>query len=122
MLQAADEPPGHPVAIAVVDDHGDLVYFVCMAGASPAVARHGALKKANTSACMRPDTTAYGARLATQGVGMASLPQTLTGGPGGLVIARSSDGAILGGIGVCGRSGEEDDAIGQAGLRALGSL
>jgi uncharacterized protein GlcG (DUF336 family) len=38
------------------------------------------------------------------------------------VIVRTSDGAILGGIGVSGRSGEEDEAIAQAGLRALGNL
>jgi uncharacterized protein GlcG (DUF336 family) len=41
------------------------------------------------------------------------------GGPGGLVLRDPTDGAILGGIGVSGRSGEEDQIVALAGLRAF---
>ena len=57
-IKAAKTAGGRPVAIAIVDGHGDLVAFACMAGANPALARQNAIKKAFTAACMRTDTSA----------------------------------------------------------------
>ncbi len=119
-LDAARHQPGRPVAIAVVDGHGDLVAFACMAGANPALARQNAIKKAYTSVCMRTDTSAFVERLRGMGRTTADFgTPDLIADPGGVVLTRSSDGAIVGGIGVSGRSSEEDEAIAIEGRAAL---
>jgi uncharacterized protein GlcG (DUF336 family) len=119
ILDAAVARPGRPIAAMVVDHHGDMVAFVCEAGANPALARQNAYKKAYTSACMRVDSGAYGDRLRIQGATPEQLNASFTGGAGGLVIV-DSDGTILGGIGVSGRpDGADDEALAQAGLQAL---
>ena len=122
ILQAAVDRPGRPIAATVLDYHGDMVAFVCEAGANPALARQNALKKAYTSACMRVDSGTYGERLKAQGVAPEVLNPRFTGGAGGLVLA-GRDGTILGGIGVSGRpDGADDEALAQAGLRALAGM
>ncbi len=122
ILQAAVERPGQPIAATVVDHHGDMVAFVCEAGANPALARQNALKKAYTSACMRVDSETFGQRLKGSGSAPEALNPRFTGGAGGLVIA-ARDGTILGGLGVSGRpDGAEDEAIARAGLEAIAPL
>jgi uncharacterized protein GlcG (DUF336 family) len=122
ILQASAARAGRPIAAAVVDQHGDMIAFVCEAGANPALARQNALKKAYTSACMRVDSGTYGERLHAQGIPPESLNLQFTGGAGGLVIA-TRDGTILGGLGVSGRpDGAEDEALARAGLDALAAL
>jgi uncharacterized protein GlcG (DUF336 family) len=114
---------GRPIAVAVVDHHGDLVGFACEAEANPALARQNAYKKAYTSACMRVDSGTFGERLKGQGVSVTEMGNpNFTGGAGGLVIT-AGDGTILGGLGVSGRpDGAEDEALAQAGKRALQTL
>ncbi len=122
ILQAAVDRPGRPIAATVVDHHGDMVAFVCEAGANPALARQNALRKAYTSACMRVDSGTYGERLMGQGIAPEALNPRFTGGAGGLLIA-SRDGTILGGIGVSGRpDGADDEALARAGLLALATM
>jgi uncharacterized protein GlcG (DUF336 family) len=119
-LSAAKTAGGRPVAIAIVDGHGDLLAFACMAGANPALARQNALKKAYTSACMRTDTSAFVERLRSMNRSTADFGNTqLMADAGGVVLTRSSDGAIVGGIGVSGRSSEEDEAVAVAARAAL---
>jgi uncharacterized protein GlcG (DUF336 family) len=114
--------PGRPIAVTVVDHHGDMIAFACEAAANPALARQNAYKKAFTSACMRVDSGAYGERLRSQGPSPEIGNPNFTGGAGGLVIV-SSDGTILGGLGVSGRpDGAEDEALALAGKRALQAL
>jgi uncharacterized protein GlcG (DUF336 family) len=115
--------PGRPIAVMVVDHHGDMVAFACEADVNPALARLNAFKKAYTSACMRVDGKVYGDRMRSQGAaGIAALNANFMGAEGGLVI-KSSDGTILGGLGVSGRpDGAEDEALAQAGLRSLRAL
>lgn len=115
--------PGRPIAVVVVDHHGDMVAFACEAGANPALARQNAYKKAYTSACMRVDSKTFGDRLRGQGASAIEIGNpNFTGGAGGLVIA-AGDGTILAGLGVSGRpDGAEDEALAQAGLRALQAL
>ena len=120
MVKAATEKPGRPVAMAIVDDHGDLVCFACMAGANAVLARQIAIKKAVTAACMRADTIDFEERMKAQGGSIAEFSgHQLIGGLGGLVITLPSDGTILGGIGVSGRPPEEDLEVAEAGRRAL---
>lgn len=120
VLAEATLRPGRPIAVAVVDYHGDLVAFACEAEANPALARQNAYKKAYTSACMRVDSKTFGERLRSQGVsGIEIGNPNFTAGAGGLVIV-GGDGTILGGLGVSGRpDGAEDEALAQAGKRAL---
>jgi uncharacterized protein GlcG (DUF336 family) len=111
-------PPRRPAAVVVVDHHGDVLASACMGGANPAMARQNAFKKAYTAACMRSDTAALEQHLKGIGRSVRDFPNpNFSGGPGGLVLRR--DGVILGGIGVSGRSGEEDQLIALAGLRAF---
>ncbi len=112
--------PGRPIAVAIMDDHCDLVAFVCEAGVNPALARQNALRKAYTSASMRVDTMAFADRFDGLKRTIADSGNlNFTSGGGGLVL-KNSEGLILGGIGVSGRpDGAEDEALAQAGLRAL---
>lgn len=120
MIAAAKSIPGRPVAVLVVDHHGDAVAFACEANANPLLARQNARKKALTSACMRVDTMVMAQRLTDQGRTLADFgnPDLYAGG-GGVVITRESDGYILGGIGVSGRTDEEDQQLAEIGLTAL---
>jgi uncharacterized protein GlcG (DUF336 family) len=111
--------PGRPVAAVVLDHHGDMIAFLCEAGANPALARQNAFKKAFTSACMRVDSAVFGERRRAQGPPREILHPNFTEGGAGLVII-ASDGTILGGLGVSGRpSDAEDTALADAGMRAL---
>ncbi len=115
MLRKAGEMGGRPVAVAVVDDRGEMVCFGAEAGVNAALARQNAFKKAYTSACMRVDTLEFGERARASGQGVAGFgnPSFTAGGGGAVVIA--SDGTILGGLGVSGRTSEEDEEIVQTG-------
>jgi len=112
--------PGRPIAVQVVDDHGDTLAFLCEAGVNVALARQNAFRKAFTSATMRVDTLAFADRFDGIKRTIADSGNLhFTHGGGGVVI-KAADGAILGGIGVSGRpDGMEDERLAQAGLQAL---
>ena len=122
MLRKAGEMGGRPVAIAVVDDRGELICFAAQAGVNAALARQNALKKAYTSACMRADTLDFEERARSSPQGLAGFgnPSLFTGGGGAVVVAP--DGTILGGLGVSGRTAEEDEEIVQVGKALIGRL
>ena len=122
MLRKADEMGGRPIAIAVMDDRGELICFAAQAGVNAALARQNATKKAYTSACMRQDTLDFEerARGSPQGLAGFGNPSLFTGGGGAVVVAP--DGTILGGLGVSGRTAEEDEEIVQAGKALIGRL
>lgn len=120
MLDAAASEPERPVAIAIVDDLGELLCYGRMDRTAP-MPRSLALKKAYTAARTRSDTLAYGERL--KGMGRSPMEfgdPNLTGVQGGVTILRPGDNAPLGGIGVSGRRADEDEAIARIGLAALG--
>lgn len=119
MQQAARDKPGRPVALVIVDHHGDMICFSCEAGANPALARQNAFKKAYTSACMRQHGLDFAERLKSMGRTPADFGNpNFTAGGGGMVVARE-DGLILGGIGVSGRTDQEDQEIVEVGRAAL---
>ena len=122
MLRKADEMGGRPIAIAVTDDRGELICFAAQAGVNAALARQNAMKKAYTSACMRQDTLDFEERAKASPLGLAGFgnPNLFTGGGGAVVVAP--DGTILGGLGVSGRTAEEDEEIVQAGKALIGRL
>jgi len=119
MLQEANKEPNRPVAIAIVDDQGELLCFARMdrtAPQPPMIAR----KKAYTAARTRGDTMAYAERLKSQGRSVTEFGDpNLIALQGGVVITNPTDKSVLGGIGVSGRLSEEDEAIGRIGLKAM---
>lgn len=129
-LAEASKEPERPMAIAVVDDRGDLICFVRMDGALPLFTQM-AISKAYTSSRMQRDTTSFGNSQRERGREIAAWAddKKLTTVPGGLCIikpgkgylpaAGTISGTLLGGIGASGRSPQEDEAIASAGLEAI---
>ena len=121
MLQEVQQKfQNRPVAIAIVDDQGELVSFARQdrcAPQPPIVAR----KKAYTAARTRTDTKAYADRLKSQGRSVTEFGDpNLLAAQGGVVIT-GPENAVLGGIGVSGLSAEEDEQIAKVGLQAIPS-
>ena len=117
MIDRAMQTPEEPVAMAIVDDTGNLVAFAKMDNLR-LFSRH-ALRKAYTAAVVGMDTGAHAQRLHSQGRSISDLGDpNLTHGQGGLVILK--DGVILGGIGVGGYpSGQRDEDLARVGLQAM---
>jgi glc operon protein GlcG len=121
MLQEVHQKfQNRPVAIAIVDDQGELVSFARQdrcAPQPPIVAR----KKAYTAARTRTDTKAYADRLKSQGRSVTEFGDpNLLAAQGGVVITNPADQSVLGAIGVSGLTAEEDEALARIGLSALG--
>ena len=120
MLDKATQEPGRPVAIAIVDDNGDLMGFARMDRCRKGPQRM-ALRKAYTCANSGQDSKDYAARLAGQGRTVAEMGDPMLAAvQGGVVVLHPGSGAIMGGIGVSGLAAEEDEAIAKLGLQALG--
>jgi uncharacterized protein GlcG (DUF336 family) len=103
-----------PVAVAVVDNHGFLVYYERLDDtqtSGPSIA----VEKARTAAMFRRPSRSFDERSKTQ-VSVLGMPGA-TPITGGLPIVV--DGKIVGGIGVSGMSADQDEQVAQAGLDAL---
>lgn len=122
MLEKATEMGGRPIAVVVCDDRGIVVCRAAMAGVNAALARQNAFKKAYTSAVMRVDTLEFAERVSAMPDRLATFGNAnlFAGGGGAVLIAE--DGTILGGIGVSGRTNEEDEAIAQHGKSAVADI
>ena len=121
MLQETQQKfRNRPVAIAIVDDQGELVSFARQdrcAPQPPIIAR----KKAYTAARTRSNTVDYAQRLKSQGRSAAEFGDpNLLALQGGVVIP-GPEGTALGGIGVSGLTAEEDEQIAKVGLQAITS-
>ena len=120
MVEEGPRHPDQPVAIAMVDEIGDIIGYARMDNCRKFPQRL-AIKKAYTCALSGSDSQAYVDRLKSQGRSVSDFGDpNLAAVPGGVVIRRPSDNAILGGIGVSGLpSGADDEAIARIGLNAL---
>ena len=118
MIDKAMQTPDEPVAMAIVDDTGNLVAYAKMDNLRIFSRRH-ALRKAYTSAIVGVDSGAHVERIHGQGRNISDLGDpNLTHGQGGLVLMQ--DGVILGGIGVGGYpSGQSDEDLSRVGLQAM---
>lgn len=118
MVEYASTKPGRPMAFAIVDAAGVLVYFVRMDGATP-INRRMAENKAYTAIMFRRDTRATRDLLTNAGQKVADFgePDRLTLIPGGNLI-RLKDGCIVGAVGSSGRSEDEDEEVTLVGVRA----
>ena len=112
-VAAKDGKP--PIAVAIVDRHGDLIHFARMDGA-PVRSSLLAPNKAYTAARMERDTADILKMIQDRRIDIAFFGDPrYCGLPGGLVV--KAGGQTLGGIGVSGRSSEEDHELGLIALK-----
>ena len=112
----ADDP--RPIAVAVVDDAGELVAFA-RSGPGNALSARVAVAKAYSAARTRSETGALGPRLSEMGVGIGDLADPgLTVLRGGVPILDPA-GACVGAIGVSGLAASEDEELARRGVDAL---
>ena len=115
---------GWKIDLAIVDDGAHLVLFRHMNG-SPLISREIAVRKAETAARIPRPTRALGERAygtadkPAEAPGLAAVGG-LTLFPGGLPI--KSGEIPIGGIGVSGVTGDQDEECAQAGLDAIAGV
>lgn len=100
------------VAVAVVDNHGFLVYFERMDNTQTGSV-DVAVGKARSAATYRRPTRAFMDVINKGGAATATLPGVFAS-PGGLPIMV--DGRVTGGVGVSGVTGDQDEQCAKAGL------
>ena len=100
------------VAVAVVNTHGSLVYYERMNNTQSASARV-AVDKATAAAMYRRTTRVFAETIAKSGPAVMTLPGVVAS-PGGMPIF--SGGKIIGGLGVSGVTGDQDEQCAKAGL------
>jgi glc operon protein GlcG len=100
------------VAVAVVNTHGSLVYYERMNNTQSASAKI-AVDKASAAAMYRRTTRVFAETIAKNGPAVMTLPGVVAS-PGGMPIF--SGGKIIGGVGVSGVTGDQDEQCAKAGL------
>jgi glc operon protein GlcG len=109
---------GRAVAVAVVDNHGELIACARMDGAHARVLRH-AIRKAYTAAVMGRDTLAFKKDMQDAGRTLSDYDDgSLTTLQGGLVVRV--DKQIIGAIASGGSPRQRDVDMAKIGLDALG--
>ncbi len=103
------------VAIAIVDNHGFLVYYE-MADDTQTASANVAIEKARTSAMYRRTSKELEDNIAAGRVAVLGLPGS-TPIEGGLPLVVG--GKMIGAIGVSGVSSAQDGMVAKAGLEAL---
>ena len=117
IIAEATNPVVMPVAIAIVDDAGNMVAYAQMDNVRLYARRH-AFRKAYTAAVMGMDTGPHGEQLKERGRTVSDYGDpNLTPGIGGVVV-KSRDGVIMGGIGVGGYLAR-DEELAAIGLQAM---
>lgn len=106
---------GWPMAIAIAEPTGALVYFLKMDDVQYASIEL-AVVKAKTAATYRRPTRMFTEALGNGHLMFLTFPD-LCGAPGGLPLVV--DGKVIGAIGVSGGAGHQDDVVAQAGVAAL---
>ena len=99
------------VAVAIVDNHGSLVYFERMENTQYA-SMDIAIGKAKSAATYRRPTRAFTDAINKGGPATATLPGVFAS-PGGLPIM--ADGKVIGASGVSGVTGDQDEQCAKAG-------
>jgi glc operon protein GlcG len=128
ILEEASKDPGQPVSVAIVDHQGEIVCAARMDGATP-MFNYMALKKARSSAMTGHNTRTWFEFLGKRNYTSHDFVPEATRIPGGVAIvkpggaaggdARPGENVVFGGIGVSGRSGNEDESLSITGLAAL---
>jgi uncharacterized protein GlcG (DUF336 family) len=119
-IAAAGAAAGYVVAIAIVDDRGDLVAAHRMDGCRPRWMR-ASLRKAYTAAVMDRTTESFHDEIVRRNLQIAYYGDPLFCAlPGGIPILRA-DGSTLGAIGVTGPTQGRDAELAAAGLASFSS-
>lgn len=126
IIAEASKMPDWPIAVAVVDYHGDVICLATMDKSSPFFP-HVAINRAYTAAQNGIDTFRFGKRMRETGRTLADFGNPrYTTLQGGICITKPANqefppaaGTVLGGIGVSGRRAEEDEQLAYVGLRAM---
>src|SRR5882724_7751104 len=113
--EAESKKNGWRMAIAIVDNHGFLVYYERMDDTQTASVQI-ALDKAKTAAMLRRPTKALEDAIVKGRVVLMSIAASPV--EGGLPIM--SGGKVIGGIGVSGANSDQDAQAAIAGLKAAG--
>lgn len=103
------------VAVAVVDNHGLLIYFERLDDTQTASSQI-ALDKARAAAMYRRPTRAFADAIAKAGPAVMTLPGVIAS-PGGLPVFVG--GRVVGGIGISGVTGDQDEQCAKAGIAAM---
>jgi len=103
------------VAVAVVNTHGSLVYYERMNNTQSASAQI-AVDKAKVGAMYRRPTRAFVDAIAKTGPAVMTLPGVVAS-PGGMPIMVG--GKVVGGVGVSGVTGDQDEQCAKAGLAGI---
>ena len=120
MLDKATQEPNRPVAIAIVDDAGNMLNYARMDGCRTNP-QSFAVRKAYTSAMSGRDSADYAENLKNQGRTVADMGNpNLVSAQGAVAVLHPTSGAVLGAIGVSGLSSQEDEDLSRLGLQALG--
>jgi len=127
MIQEASKEPNRPMAVAVLDDRGDLVCFEKMDGASKLFGDM-AIRKAYTAVQARNNTGELQERFKSIGASVAWFGPDYTLMWGGQVITEPGEyvpfrSKIYGSIGASGRhAATEDAAMAKLGVKAIQSI
>ena len=118
-LAAASAEGAGPLAIAVVDDNGDLVAFA-RADGTPIFQRKHAIRKAYTASRVGADLSEFAAYRSGRGMSAADFDDGFVGAAhGGVVVRAAGQGAVVGAIGVQGSDRELDERLARLALTAL---
>ena len=113
--EAEADRNGWPMAIAIAEPTGALVYFAKMDGTQYASIKL-AKAKARTAAIYRRPTRMFTEALDNGHLFFLTF-EGLCAAPGGLPLV--ADGKLIGAIGVSGGAGHQDDIVATAGVDAL---
>ena len=120
MVAKATQEPDRPVAMAIVDDAGNLLSYARMDNCRPNPQTF-ATRKAYTAALSGVDSAVYADRLKSQGRSVSDMGNpNLVSAQGAVVITDPGSGAVLGAIGVSGLSAQEDEDLSRLGVQSLG--
>jgi uncharacterized protein GlcG (DUF336 family) len=109
---------GWPMAIAVVDTHGDLVAFSRMDGAH-LDATTISQRKARIAARLRRETRVFFNLYETGHMGSGTFDPDVVASPGGFPLVEG--GKLIGAIGCSGGTGDQDAAVCKTAVDALGN-
>ena len=118
-IEAASAEGAGSLAVAVVDDNGDLVAFARVDG-TPVFQRRHATRKAYTASRTGADLSEFAADRAHRGMSAADFDDRFVGDArGGVVVRAALQGAVVGAIGVQSSDRELDERLARLALAAL---
>ena len=118
-METASAESAGPLAVAVVDDNGDLVAFA-RADGTPIFQRRHAIRKAYTASRTGADLSEFAAYRAQRGMSASDFDDDFVGAAhGGVVVRATGQGAVIGAIGVQGSDRELDERLARVALVAL---